>query len=1340
MNSTNHDLIVQSPTPVNPWQGLASYTEQDRDNFFGREREVGELIRLIERDTLTVLFGQSGFGKTSLLRAGVIPILKDSGFFPVFMRIDYSGEALHPVAQVKALIMESAKTAQVEIETIRDGEVTLWEFFQATRFWGCRNDLLKPILVFDQFEEVFTLGRGIPETGEFLEQLADLIENRVPRILRKRAETADERISFQGIGQDIKVIFSLREDYVSKLDSLRMVLPAIMRNRFSLQPLDAARALEVVLGPGRQWVTEAVANSIVQAVGGDVAENGLLRLSTIEKEIEPAYLSVMCHELFRRMLATGGDEITEGLVAQEQGDILEGLYERSFEGILPSTRLFVEERLLTDSGFRNSVPFSEAIEEGVPSIDFDTLVNRRLLRFEDRLGTCHIELSHDLLARIVQKSRDFRRQKESEEEEKGRQAELRERLRRSKRHTLLLGSTACLLACAILVYLFGWVFNHTTYYKGFSKRYGTIHPIGSLTSAAIKHRSWSIQVVSTGWFGRVRVQAAKAVDSMGNLTSKHNIGTYFTDSYSISSTKEKECQWELTYDREDRVVYEVARDRFGRMVWGFVHSPNNAKDSKLPDSTTGMFVGSDGYPQPQSNSRAEYVTITYDRNGFERYNRYSDREGNPAPGPYGAYEWLYESDGLGRLTKAVSLGEDGKPMINNIGCAQLEIKYDNDGNPVECRILDTNGKLTLGNDGWAISRMKYDKWGNVLEKRLFDANNQSVMNNDNGAIVVSMKYDDHGNLISQSFFGSDGNKTDGHLKGEDFKWHELIQEYDNQNRVTSEYYLDTLGKNISNNQGWHKVKIGYDSQGFVNSKAFLDAEDHPCIVNGFHKIDYVNDSFGHPVEERLYGLNNQKVVSESEGYHLKKLKYDKLGREIEESFFDINENPCMDKSVGAQKVVLSYDGFGNITQKEYWDTNKRVKSKEGYHRIISQYNDFGSITSEKYFGIDLLPVLYNGGHEIRRTYDKNGKVTEEKLLGVHDEPVNGTSGIHRVVYENNDKGQVTRTQYFDKDGGPSADKDKIHLLVKKYDEQGRLIKITALGKDGEARLDPIRGVATYKKKFDDDGSWIEDACYDAHDNLVIGPYGNAKACIIRSKEGNYSESVNYDSGGKILFNTLLGYAIKVDDNTKDGVSVQSYLGPDRKLIRGPQGWAECRIEKDPQGEVIREEYFDENRQPAYCCDGYHRMEKKAGTLGEKRYFDTSGHEIADYSNGKQMIGMIYIEQVVSLDTVGAHIGLQAGDILWQFGIGSWSLKTALVITQKEAPSDDLLKHVVGFEAAVIQALKGPTRMVIIRNDSLIELSVPVLSINGLGIQLKPRYLPRSVYDSYISKIEQNGKK
>ncbi len=93
----------------NPWLGLASFTEETRAYFFGREEEVAELARRVQRKLLTLLFGQSGLGKTSILRAGLVPRLRAQGYCPIYVRIDYAREAPEPAEQIKQAIMQSAQ-------------------------------------------------------------------------------------------------------------------------------------------------------------------------------------------------------------------------------------------------------------------------------------------------------------------------------------------------------------------------------------------------------------------------------------------------------------------------------------------------------------------------------------------------------------------------------------------------------------------------------------------------------------------------------------------------------------------------------------------------------------------------------------------------------------------------------------------------------------------------------------------------------------------------------------------------------------------------------------------------------------------------------------------------------------------------------------------------------------------------------------------------------------------------------------------------------------------------------------------------------------------------------
>src|SRR5262249_36505364 len=174
----------------NPWLGLASFTEATRAYFHGREEEVAELARRVQRKLLTVLFGQSGLGKTSILRAGLVPRLRPEGYCPVYVRIDYAPESPTPAEQIKQAIMQATRAAGAWTQpgVAVEGE-SMWEFLHHRDdvLYAQSGRTLVPLLIFDQFEEIFTIAQsddgGRKRAAQFLEDLADLVENRPPRAL-----------------------------------------------------------------------------------------------------------------------------------------------------------------------------------------------------------------------------------------------------------------------------------------------------------------------------------------------------------------------------------------------------------------------------------------------------------------------------------------------------------------------------------------------------------------------------------------------------------------------------------------------------------------------------------------------------------------------------------------------------------------------------------------------------------------------------------------------------------------------------------------------------------------------------------------------------------------------------------------------------------------------------------------------------------------------------------------------------------------------------------------------------------------------------------------------------
>src|SRR5208337_367780 len=129
-------------------------TPTDSRRFFGRTHEISTVAERIVASRLLVVYGGSGLGKSSLLKAGVFPKLRSDNLLPVRVRLN------KPAGSVLELLHDACAAAardtspESEIDYTPGKGQTAWEFFRTVMFWRGER-LVPPILVFDQFEEIF---------------------------------------------------------------------------------------------------------------------------------------------------------------------------------------------------------------------------------------------------------------------------------------------------------------------------------------------------------------------------------------------------------------------------------------------------------------------------------------------------------------------------------------------------------------------------------------------------------------------------------------------------------------------------------------------------------------------------------------------------------------------------------------------------------------------------------------------------------------------------------------------------------------------------------------------------------------------------------------------------------------------------------------------------------------------------------------------------------------------------------------------------------------------------------------------------------------------------------
>ena len=268
----------------NPWLGLNTYSENDR--LFGRDEEIRTVSDIILNNVLTVIYGRSGIGKSSLLRAGVFPRMRYEDLLPVYIRLEHNTEEAY-LSQIIRKIRDVSDTRNVS-RSFGDGDAcpkNLAELLYGATYKDCQSGLDKQImLVFDQFEEIFTLtdSRHKQDVEDFFAQLATALNG--------AGDFADK-----GKPEDFRIVICLREDYLYYLEQNSASIPSLKRNRYCLQALNHGQASEVICNPRPGLVDSGTADAIL----GKIDKDGY-------GTIDPAILSLFMHELYEK----GGAVIT----------------------------------------------------------------------------------------------------------------------------------------------------------------------------------------------------------------------------------------------------------------------------------------------------------------------------------------------------------------------------------------------------------------------------------------------------------------------------------------------------------------------------------------------------------------------------------------------------------------------------------------------------------------------------------------------------------------------------------------------------------------------------------------------------------------------------------------------------------------------------------------------------------------------------------------------------------------------------------------------------------------------------------------------------------------------
>jgi hypothetical protein len=215
-----------------PYKGLVPYDETDSRFFFGRAAETEIIIANLIASRLTLLYGASGVGKSSVLRAGVVHSLRELAKdnlarqgTPEFLVVDFSSWRDDPVTALQARIQE-----------VVDGLFGPNHFKPAAPTRSLK-DFLKSwtaqiggdiLVLFDQFEEYFLYHGHEQGPGTFADEF--------PRAVNQRDLAAN-------------FLISIREDELARLDYFKGRIPNLFDNYLRIQHLNSDAARDAILKP-----------------------------------------------------------------------------------------------------------------------------------------------------------------------------------------------------------------------------------------------------------------------------------------------------------------------------------------------------------------------------------------------------------------------------------------------------------------------------------------------------------------------------------------------------------------------------------------------------------------------------------------------------------------------------------------------------------------------------------------------------------------------------------------------------------------------------------------------------------------------------------------------------------------------------------------------------------------------------------------------------------------------------------------------------------------------------------------------------------------------------------
>ncbi|MDW3647820.1 MAG: AAA family ATPase [Bacteroidia bacterium] len=323
-----------------PFKFLDAYTKDDKNVFFGRDKEISQLYQLVLSSPLVLVYGFSGIGKTSLIRCGLENKFEPSDWLPLFIRKDDD-----IIESISEQIQENSLSAIPNLSINEEGDEVVFPIIDKLRI--LYKDHFKPVyLIFDQFEELFILGKE-QERLEFFRLLKEILESDL----------------------QVRMIISMREEYIARLSTYEDLVPALFENRMRVEAMSREQVKVVIEKSCQEYGIEI-------EDGDNTLKKMIDNLSESSGLIELSYLQIYLDRLYKESVKLGEERMINEDLLTSVGS-LRGILSDFLNQQLTDLERDLEKKGVKDKGVPQEILFELITQDQTKRrMEADVVINR----------------------------------------------------------------------------------------------------------------------------------------------------------------------------------------------------------------------------------------------------------------------------------------------------------------------------------------------------------------------------------------------------------------------------------------------------------------------------------------------------------------------------------------------------------------------------------------------------------------------------------------------------------------------------------------------------------------------------------------------------------------------------------------------------------------------------------------------------------------------------------------------------------------------------------------------------------------------------------------------------